>query len=136
MSNRVNHHYTRVQLLETVPMEFRPMIDEIIRLFWSYADIQFVVQRNVFVFKFPKKWRAYLQVQEKKKCVIFGLWSGAKMIKQNPALAFAFDEVKLVVGKIYLYLQWEDGLEQVRERNIKELIGLAIAFSSNGNAWR
>lgn len=114
------------QLFNDIHEPFKPAVKKIRQLFLSHQGVQEMLQWNAFVYKRWKWNRAYINVYKKKKVFYVGFGQWAAMVKYNPMLRYAFDEVKEVVAKIEV-----KSPEDVEKKSLAELIQLAIHYSKS-----
>ena len=110
------------ELYADLDSEQQKIVDLLQALFSSYSWVEEVMQRNCFVYKFSNgNWR-YIDTYKKD---YVSLWCShaTRLIKQQPVLRMAFDEVKKVVGKIVLR-----EVEDVEKKRVKDLMEIVAEW--------
>ena len=113
-----NRYHTVAEYLDHLSDEHTPIIQELRNIFWSIEWIQESVKRDCLHYQYPNWMRVYINTKVQKYPVLW-VSRGNKMVEMYPALAWLFDEVKAVVGKVVLL-----DLESVKNKWIQALADL------------
>lgn len=110
------------ELYNAISDSQRTIIDQLRVIFLSHEWVTESVKRDCLHFRFPNGMRCYINpwlnwCMSKNTQLMLWVSRGAWMVKQEPWIAWIFDEVKIVVGKIYI-----KDVDTIKEKAIYALV--------------